>query len=232
MKQQYFGDVNDYVKYGLLRCFSAAGLRVGVCWMMTPEDGRSDGNKTSYLGRPEEWAGHDGELFAALQTLTREQDKSVAHFEQSNLLLNALFYDALVPDATAVRNVWFQQALAKLGDSELIFFDPDNGIEVSSKPAGRKDSSKYVLWAELERTWQTGKALLIFQHFPRISRDVYISSQVGLLRGRLAGAKVETLSSANVLFLLAYRSEHDSRVQTALEFLQQRWAQRVVRCPL
>ena len=31
MKDQYFGDVNDYVKYGLLRALSSeAALRVGV----------------------------------------------------------------------------------------------------------------------------------------------------------------------------------------------------------
>ena len=35
MKNQYFGDINDYVKYGLLRVFSATH-RVAVCWMLTP----------------------------------------------------------------------------------------------------------------------------------------------------------------------------------------------------
>src|SRR5689334_17138573 len=44
MKHQYFGDVNDYRKYGLLRSIQKeAGLRVAVCWMLTPNDGRSDG---------------------------------------------------------------------------------------------------------------------------------------------------------------------------------------------
>jgi len=37
MKNQYFGDINDYRKYGLLRCFAEAGLNIGVCWMLTPE---------------------------------------------------------------------------------------------------------------------------------------------------------------------------------------------------
>jgi hypothetical protein len=39
MKEQYVGDVNDYRKYALLRHFAIeCGLRVGVCWMLTPPD--------------------------------------------------------------------------------------------------------------------------------------------------------------------------------------------------
>ncbi|HEX8408058.1 MAG TPA: hypothetical protein VF883_04300 [Thermoanaerobaculia bacterium] len=42
MKNQYFGDVNDYVKYGMLRAF-AQEVSVAVVWMMTPDDGSTDG---------------------------------------------------------------------------------------------------------------------------------------------------------------------------------------------
>ena len=53
MKNQYFGDINDYQKYGLLRTISRdTGLRLAVCWMLTPDDGRSDGKKTGYVDRP------------------------------------------------------------------------------------------------------------------------------------------------------------------------------------
>jgi hypothetical protein len=40
VKAQYFGDVNDYRKFSLLRPLAAAGrFRIGVCWMMTEPDG-------------------------------------------------------------------------------------------------------------------------------------------------------------------------------------------------
>jgi hypothetical protein len=41
MKDQYFADINDYRKYGLLRILGE-GLRVGVCWMLTKPDGSGD----------------------------------------------------------------------------------------------------------------------------------------------------------------------------------------------
>lgn len=54
MKNQYFGDINDYHKYGLLRLLGGGGeLATAVCWMLTPDDGRSDGGHTGYLHAPE-----------------------------------------------------------------------------------------------------------------------------------------------------------------------------------
>ena len=233
MKQQYFGDVNDYVKYGILRCMAAGGLRVGVCWMMTPDDGRSDGEKKFHFDQPGKWASHDDELFTALQTLADQQEsRPLEAFEQKELIPGARFYGALVPDAADSRQVWFQQALTVLGETELIFFDPDNGIEVPSKPAGCKDSSKYVLWAELERTWRSGKSLLIFQHFPRINRELYIRSLVEQAQRRLVATNIVALRSANVLFLLVRQTERDVRMKSALNFLTQRWSQRVWQHPL
>ena len=67
MKNQYFGDINDYRKYGLIRVLSGCGeLSTGVCWMLTPDDGGSDGRKIEYLGKPEKWRLYDPALFDSL----------------------------------------------------------------------------------------------------------------------------------------------------------------------
>ena len=49
MKNQYFGDLADYRKYGLLRTLAGAGLSAGVCWMLTPDDDSGHGNNAGYL---------------------------------------------------------------------------------------------------------------------------------------------------------------------------------------
>ncbi len=50
MEDQYFGDINDYRKYGLIRVLQAeTGLRVLITWMLTPDDGRRDGELRAYL---------------------------------------------------------------------------------------------------------------------------------------------------------------------------------------
>ena len=53
MKNQYFGDVNDFRKYGLLRTLQrASGLAVGVCWFLTIDDHAGDGERRNYLTNP------------------------------------------------------------------------------------------------------------------------------------------------------------------------------------
>ena len=44
MKDQYFGDINDYRKYGILRALQSKGQgTLLVAWMLTPDDGSRDG---------------------------------------------------------------------------------------------------------------------------------------------------------------------------------------------
>jgi hypothetical protein len=53
VKEQYVGDVNDYRKYALLRALADGGrTKIGVAWMLTPPDGRPDGNMLAYLEKP------------------------------------------------------------------------------------------------------------------------------------------------------------------------------------
>ena len=66
VKDQYFGDVNDYRKYGLLRALGHAGFQTLVVWMLTPNDRRSDGLFTDYLDKPSHWKRYDEELYDAL----------------------------------------------------------------------------------------------------------------------------------------------------------------------
>ena len=60
MKNQYFGDVNDYRKYGLLRILTGFGSMTScVCWMLTADDGRPDGGQVDYLLKPAFWSKYE-----------------------------------------------------------------------------------------------------------------------------------------------------------------------------
>ncbi len=228
MKQQYFGDINDYLKYGLLRCFAAVGVMVGVCWMLTPDDGRTDGGKTDYLRQPERWRGPDPELFDALtESVLRMNERDVRHAEQGLFLPKALFFGDVVPEGKNERALWFRKAEVALAGTELVFFDPDNGIEVMSKPRGRKGSSKYVYWDELVHVWERGASLLVFQHFAREKRDSHVLRLSHDLARRILGARVVSIRSSNVLFLLACHELHRSQADEALIPLNSRWSGRL-----
>jgi hypothetical protein len=53
MKVQYFGDVNDYRKFTLLRALAIGEFRIGVCWMLTEADSTGYGDKRSYSRQPD-----------------------------------------------------------------------------------------------------------------------------------------------------------------------------------
>ena len=49
MKNQYVGDIGDFGKYSMLRAFIDAGIKVGVNWYLTEDDGSNDGKFTDYF---------------------------------------------------------------------------------------------------------------------------------------------------------------------------------------
>jgi hypothetical protein len=227
MKNQYFGDINDYLKYGLLRCFAESGLRIGVCWMRTVDDGRSDGSKIKYLSTPEQWRSYDPILFDDLAEAIKQQVRDVLRAQKPGFIPDALFFNELVPDDQQLRQVWLTKALAKLKGVELLFFDPDNGIEVQSKPWGRTGSCKYLYWQEIQRGWSQGSSLLIFQHFPRQNRQEYVSHLSSKVAIHLRGSNIFPLVTSNVVYLLACQPQHKVEIGVAIDTIAKRWASQI-----
>jgi len=225
MKDQYFGDVNDYRKYGLLRVLAReAKIRIAVCWMLTESDGRSDGRFTEYLGQPENWEALDPELFRFLhRTVVVEGVRSVATIEGSSLLPDARFWSPLLPDDAGGRGIWFDRFWRHAAGSDLVFFDPDNGLEVPSKRRGSRDSNKYLYWSEVEAAAARGHSVLVYQHFPREKRGPYVSRQARELGRRCSSSLVIAFRTANVVFLLAPRPDHEAALITAADEVAGSW---------
>ncbi|MEQ8765799.1 MAG: hypothetical protein RL885_17885 [Planctomycetota bacterium] len=225
MKDQYFGDINDYRKYGLLRTIASAvdgPLLVG--WMLTPDDGTTDGGRRAYLDRPQVRRHFDPVLFDGLAKLLREAPRpSVRLIESSGLLPRARFHSEIVPDSKREREHWTAGLLTAARGADLVFVDPDNGIEVPSAPIGRKGSSKYVTWDELQSLWQLGSSLLIYQHFPRRPREAFARELVHQLRERTGAKLIEAFHTSHVLFLLAAQPRHETNLHAACETLTSRW---------
>jgi hypothetical protein len=224
MKVQYFGDVNDYRKFALLRTLAEVGrFRVGVCWMLTEADGSTQGAKRGYLRQPEKWRGYDPPMFDALTKAPPEPTLSdLGRVEAEALIAGATFFNEFTTDSRSGRDSFHRQCMAAFADRNLVFLDPDNGLEVKI-PKGRKRSSKYAFLDEIADHYNAARSILVYQHYPHhVSREVHVTVAGARLRAQLPGALIWLFETPHVVFLLAARPEHVRHVEAVIAALQDR----------
>lgn len=223
MKNQYFGDINDYRKYGLLRALRAAsGLRLGVWWMLTPDDGREDGKFVIYLTQPDRWRQFDPPLFELLAAAL-PAERRVSVIANSDLLGDAVFVDAVVPDGKPARTASFAEVQEVLRPAELVFVDPDNGVEIPSCPMGHSGSSKYVRSRELAELFGRGKSLLVYQHFRREERSAFVVRMSAALRAATGAREVTCFQTSHVAFFLVAHPAHSAKLKSAARHVSEKW---------
>jgi len=229
VKDQYFGDVNDYRKYGLLRAILAdEPVRLGVCWMLTAADGRNDGRHLAYLGKPSKSRTFDPELFDWLRhAIKAYPDRRTVRIETSGLLGSAVYFSEPLVDGHADRKAWFAKCCSDLAGCDLVFFDPDNGLE-RSVAFGRRHSHKFLYWAEVRETFVSGSSVMVYQHFPREARAGYIGRLSERLRNETDASAVFAFSTPNVLFLLAAQDRHAESFRAVVRNLHLRWPEKEI----
>jgi hypothetical protein len=225
MKNQYFGDVNDFRKYGLLRTIQrASSVAIGVCWFLTADDGGTAGGLRKYLDQPKRWRHYDSELYDKLQRLLDpDVQRSVSHAHAWGLISGASYFDELLADSRSERLAYFEAARHALGNCDLIFVDPDNGIEIASTKLGASGSSKYVYWPELQAMYAGGHSILVYQHFPHVVRERFIPFLAGRLNEELPESIVVAFSTPHVVFYLVQQPKHADALDRATRAVQQQW---------
>ena len=208
MQDEYFGDVNDYRKYGLLRCLSDGGFRVGVCWMYTPTDDSGQGKDIKYLDKPRKYRFRDPMLFDFLKKRVQANRRAIRELEAASgaLFPRAVFFSEQLPELPTDRRRYFERASVALRDADFLFFDPNVGLERPSRIYGR-ERLKYLFWREVDTVMRAhrGASIAIFQHWPRQSRHELLARLSFTLGSRVEGTCVYAISSPHVLFLLVCR---------------------------
>lgn len=229
MKDQYFGDVNDYRKYGLLRLLAAPGLRLGVCWMLTEPWG-TEGKLLSYLHKPDGYRRRDPELFDWLKRVVAdEKDRRTARIEESSLFRSASFQSEILMDDRSDRKDYFSECARRFASCDLVFFGLDNGLEINSVPCGRRNSSKFLYWDEVCMTFAAGASVMVYQHFPFEKRAAYIARRADELRERTQASAVFSFRTPHVLFLLASQERHVGTFRTRLPAIESAWGPRQIK---
>jgi len=225
MKNQYFGDINDYKKYSLLRLLGGNGqIETVVCWVLTEDDSGTDGRRTRYLEQPETWQKYDPIIYEHLREHVLSKGvRNVNIIERADVLRNCRFYNEVIQDDMRLRDQYFDKFFKFAEGADLIFFDPDNGLEVKSVPRGKKKSSKYVYLSELEASYESGHSLLIYQHFPRKPRESFILSLIQQFKALDGIRSVFSYCTLHVAFLLIPQPHHENMFSENTTMVSQNW---------
>jgi len=173
MQNRYVGDIGDYVKFAMLRALSP-GSRLGVAWWLCEDEAHNqDGRHISYLASPEKWRHLDPELFDGLKKIVDREIRDVKLIEDANFLPGAKFHGDQVPalgtpaERRKRRPKWYEALKASLAEQDLVFLDPDNGLEPAGFSAGTKIACKSVSIQELVGLDKAGRTLIVYHHHTR-----------------------------------------------------------------
>ena len=179
MQNKYVGDIGDFGKYGLLRyILKNTKVKLGINWCyVKDETNNNDGKHIAYLlnenNNYEIYRKCDEPLYDELFEIVkpkREGDKVISESDIRNLdeIKSRLFKDTpCFKELMNNRANWFMYSLEQLTNCDIIFLDPDNGLEVKSYPKTSKRHVKYLYYDEVEQYLQDGKSVIIYQHHDR-----------------------------------------------------------------
>lgn len=210
MQERYLGDSHDFVKYSLLRFLgSQMGLGIGINWYLTCPDALSiaaeagHGEKRQHLsGRDWSW---DDDLKARLSIFGASECRSFETLADSGALpAGTMLFDDPVP-SIELRPEWNAQALERLREANLVFLDPDVGLEVQSMTAAT--SKRYAFFREVAAYRSAGKIAVTIQ----FARQCDPIKRAQAVRARLAMTFPEderlpvlrARTSPNVLFIFS-----------------------------
>lgn len=232
MKNQYFGDIGDYGKYSLLRAFANEGIKVGVNWYLTEDDGSADGKYTTYLGDDKERI-YDPELYDCLKQMKTSEERDVKTFEAKNMIPDAIYYRDML-DISRLKGIrakqeersrWHETAMETLRDAELIFMDPDNGLSIKEKST-RKDSVKYAFATETADYFERGQNIVYYCHKGRRTPKKWEEAKMTLYDYIPEAALIPLTfhrGTQRTFMFVIHREDHERYEQILRTFMESKW---------
>jgi hypothetical protein len=159
MQIRHIGGIGDFGKFALLRHLMQ-GRRLAVCLYLTSANGATKdlGRHFDYLRRPEEFRHLAPELFDQFAEFAASRSRTkdpLTALQMSGVLKNAAFHRHEVPKQASLRPVWAELLVNSVGDANLVFLDPDRGIQ------GNRLTNRHVALPEIAALRLKDRALVI-----------------------------------------------------------------------
>lgn len=228
MQDRFVGDIGDYCKLGLLRALTESELTLAINWYKTePESIKvselKHGKFIDYLSI-EQYKKYDSQLFKKLKKLIDKNSRNINSINKS--IVNAISYSDPVPK-NHDRQAWHTTALATLGGTDVVFLDPDIGIETRSKISKNSHPRQYVRWSEITDYYKPkqNQSLIIYQDFQRMEENDFLKT-IFQLQSEFINAdaiRIIKYSSRRIrYFILLLHKKHCKKVDDALASIEKR----------
>lgn len=216
MQNKYFGDIHDFYKYNFLQKFSMDNS-LGIHWCLIPdENSKNDGEKE--LTDKERIV--NPELFEILIKSRKNNNRYVRNIESylNQHIRHGVKYFTELHTQDSNEFEYEENSVKQLDSQDFIFFDPDNGIEVAS--TSNKNKYKYVSYRLLQRFWELGKSLIIYQHNDRTQNglDKKIEKLYGLLNKE---PNINIVKKRNVNYICVINGSIEAEHYISLDILAQ-----------
>jgi len=217
MQDRYSGDVGDYGKFGLLRhLFNDSEYHLGINWYLYPDEKHNeDGKFTKYLLDPQ-YGQCDTELHHKLSKVV-SNTRCVRAIEEAGLFdcetsffSNTVDFYSEAPGQTKankekrtfLRTEWQRKAASNLSDCDVLFLDPDNGLEIEScRSLNQKRSGKFAYFEEINKFHNDKEITIIYHHLNRHKNHGTHAEQI---RNRSQELKTK-IDSAHTIYCLRYK---------------------------
>ena len=223
MQDGYTGDVGDFGKYGLLNEIckkSNGGIRLGINWFYVA--GGEKGEHIKYL-RDEKYKVCFPELYDQLKSIVDNDRRSIKEIEKDLVLpKETVFYSKPLPSSSVNRENWFEESLTKLKKADIIFLDPDNGIQTDKVKKTQKRAIKYVFKDEIEEYYELGKSLIIYNHRDRRPQPEYNRKILGIRHCVKACNDIRVLRFKRVSvrdYIFLIQKEHQDLIDETITYL-------------
>lgn len=233
MKHQYFGDIGDYGKYGLLRFLAEHGFSISVNWYLTPNDDSADGKFIKYLS-DETFRKYSPVLYDALkESVVIKGRRDVFVVDEEDLIPGAKYFtiplltsdDLSSAERRQHRKEWHKNSLSFCAGSDLVFLDPDNGMRSERRPYS-SENDKYVFLEEVADYYAAGQNVMYYCHKGRRTTTQW-NQYKGLLRTQIPTVDLMCLTfhrGTQRSYIFAIQDDSTEVIKQLLnEFLASEW---------
>jgi hypothetical protein len=147
---------------------------------------------------------------------------------------DTVYFSEAIPDESMSatqrlreRTAWFERAKKAVTECNLLFLDPDNGMEVGSVAPGSRLAAKYATVSEIAELISSGAGVVLYQHCDRSPWNV----QRKRIRQQLVSGVAKPLFlrsvrfgafGARAFFCITTNAEIATAIDSGLQALSQR----------